>query len=98
MRPGIAVSGQRRAQDRGAPLNRGTAAGPGAVQELEAEQAFGEALIEDGAGFGGGGHGGGSWPKPHHDSLAAAWRISIITRAKRGRVIRAGFGPVCHPT
>ena len=30
---------------------------------LEGEQAFGEALFEDGEGFGGGGQGGGSWPE-----------------------------------
>ncbi len=48
MRPGIAVSGQRRAQDRGAPLSRGETAGPGFVRELVAEPAFGEALFEGG--------------------------------------------------
>ncbi len=40
-------------------LYRGAAAGPGFVQALEVEQAFGEALFEGGEGFGGGGHGGG---------------------------------------
>ncbi len=40
-------------------LYRDTAAGPGLVQALEVEQAFGEALLEDGEGFGGYGHGGG---------------------------------------
>ena len=30
---------------------------------LRWEQAFGEALFEDGEGVGGGGHGGGSWPE-----------------------------------
>ncbi len=39
------------------PLDRGTAAGPGFVQELEVEQASGEALFEGGEGFGGAGHG-----------------------------------------
>ena len=33
-------------------LNRGTAAGSDFVQELEVKQAFGEALFEDGEGFG----------------------------------------------
>ena len=32
-------------------LHRGAAAGPGFVQALEAEQAFGEALFEGGAGL-----------------------------------------------
>ncbi len=41
------------------PLDRGTAAGPGFVQALEDEQAFGEALIENGEGFGQAGYGGG---------------------------------------
>ena len=45
------------------PLYRGTASGPGFVQALEGEQAFGEALFEDGEGFGGAGHGGGSGSK-----------------------------------
>ena len=34
---------------------------PAFVQELEGEQAFGEALLEGGAGFGGGERVGGSW-------------------------------------
>ncbi len=33
--------------------------GPGFVQALEVEQAFGKALFEDEEGFGGAGHGGG---------------------------------------
>jgi hypothetical protein len=41
-------------------LNRNALAGPGRVQELEVERAFGEALFEDGEGFGGAGHGAGS--------------------------------------
>ena len=40
-------------------LDRGMAAGPGFVQALEGEQAFGEALFEDWEGFGGGGYRGG---------------------------------------
>ena len=39
------------------PLDGGTPAGPGFVQALEVEQALGEALFEDGEGFGGSGHG-----------------------------------------
>ncbi len=34
---------------------------------LEVEKAFGEALFEGGEGFGGGGHGGGSWPEIRSD-------------------------------
>ncbi len=37
------------------PLDRGAASRPGFVQALEGEPAFGEALFEDGEGFGGGG-------------------------------------------
>ncbi len=44
------------------PLNRGAAAGPSGAQALEVEPAFGVVLLEDGEGFGGGGHGGGSRP------------------------------------
>jgi hypothetical protein len=33
--------------------------GPGGVQALEVEQAFGELVFEGDEGFGGGGHGGG---------------------------------------
>ena len=43
-------------------LYRGAAAGPGAVQALEVEQASGEMILEDGEGFGGTGHGGESGP------------------------------------
>ena len=45
-------------------LNRGTAAGSDFVQELEVEQAFGKALIEDREGFGGAGHGADHGLKP----------------------------------
>ena len=41
--------------------------GPGFVQELEVKQAFGEALFEDGEGFGGGGHEDGPWPEMRSD-------------------------------
>ncbi len=41
------------------PLDRGAPSGLGFVQELRGEQAFGEALLEGGEGFGGAGHGGG---------------------------------------
>ncbi len=44
------------------PLDRGASLGPGGVHRLEVEQALVEALLEGGEGFGGGGHGGGSWP------------------------------------
>ncbi len=40
------------------PLYRGPAAGPGFVQALEGEQAFGETLFEGWEGFGGAGQGG----------------------------------------
>ena len=44
-------------------LDRGAAAGPGFVQELEVEQAFGEALFEGGEGFRGAGMGAESGSK-----------------------------------
>ena len=56
--PGIPAETVIEPADLGA-LDRGAAAGPGFVQALEGEQAFGEALFEDGEGFGGGGHGAG---------------------------------------
>ncbi len=42
-------------------LDRGAAAGPGFVQALDGEQALDELILEDGQGFGGGGHGGETW-------------------------------------
>ena len=48
------------------PLDRGAGAGPGLVQTLEVEQAFGELVFEGDEGFGGGEHGRiigqGTWP------------------------------------
>ncbi len=44
-------------------LDRGAAAGPGFVQAIEGEPAFGEALFEGDEAFGGARHGGGSWPR-----------------------------------
>ncbi len=48
-------------------LDRGTPSGPSLVQTLELEQAFGELVFEGDEGFGGGGHGGGSWPEIRSD-------------------------------
>ena len=50
------------------PLERGAAAGPSLVQTLELEQAFGEALFEDGRVSEAAGMGGGSWLEMRSDS------------------------------
>ncbi len=53
------------------PFSHRYARRPGFVQEIEVEQAFGEALLEGGEGFGGGGHGGRIMAKE-------GWQILLV--------------------
>jgi hypothetical protein len=77
-------------------LNRGATTAPSLVQELEAEQAVGETLFEDGQGFGGGGHGGGLWPAT--TMIPLPWPGD--SASLRVRMGEGELGPeslVCHP-
>ena len=55
--------------------------GPGFVQELEVEQAFGEALFEDGEGFGEARHGG----KLGHGRHTMGRAVGGVNGARQGR-------------